>query len=203
MEAAAASSSAPVGAPQKRMTSKPAMEFSKKSKTFMGYETYFLKAQITVLLNDPVKVIQTKSLNNQIRLGLGHISPSDRTILESHTLAMMEVFPASGFKIKGLFPAKQDDLVFFTADENTALFSEKKIRLPLKELPRISTCRVAISLSGMKTKDNEVSFMSRVIQLKLEKQPKENRLNSNTECLFEDSKDEDDTDEYDESTYNN
>jgi hypothetical protein len=177
----------------------------------MGYETYFLKAQITVILNEPVKVVRVKSLSpGQLRLGLVNVSETDRAILEAHTLSMMEAFPTLGnqnLRLKGLFPTQTDidesggkDMVFFSADKKTTtLFdcSRRKVSISAN-LPSVSTCRVAILLSGMKTKGNEVSFMARILQLKLVK-TKEDRLETNSECLFDYSTDTgDDTEAIDE-----
>jgi hypothetical protein len=177
----------------------------------MGFETHFLKAQITVILNYPVKVVRAKALSpNQLRLGLADISESDRAMLESHALAMMEAFPTQtnqNMRIKGLFPTQNEidesgrDLVFFTADKKlTTLFDKRRRRVSLTSLPHVSVCRVAVVFTGMKTKGNEVSFMTRIHQLKLVN-ANEDRLESSMECLFDystdsavDDEDNDDTD---------
>jgi hypothetical protein len=148
------------------------MEFTKATKPFMGYETYFLKSKIVVLLNDPVKVVRCKTGN---RLGLVNITENDRRILESHTQAMAQAF-SGNMQTQGLF-STENGMIFMSADTAT-LYDENRDKVQI--LPRVSTCRLAILLCGVKMKDCKISFIAKVHQMKIMKVE-----DLSTECLFD------------------
>ena len=198
-----------IRAATKRMAStkrEPQLIYNKKAKHFMGFETYFLKTNITVALNDPVKVIKCKTQGNVLRVGIAGITQQDSTVLSGHMHTMIRDFSptSSSMKIRSLLPTNEENDMIFVAidDKSTLIFNGKRKRISYENgLPHVSTCRIALTFYGVKTKDHELSFMVKVKQLMLLSKPTEEE---EEECLFSSEEEEEEVnDDEDEDDHTN
>ena len=114
------------------------------------------------------------------RVGLTNITNEDKSTLDRNLLNMHKSFPRCDKQLKSPFPtaiqlkAGAPNMLFAKANlDNFSLYSAKGVKLVDvdKELPKVSSCMVAIMLLGMKVKDNELSYMMRIHQLMLKKTP--------------------------------
>jgi hypothetical protein len=151
--------------------------FNKSENSYHGFNTYFLKDKIIVKFNEVVKVIRCQG-GEDMRLAISDIHPRDRAQLSSKAVAMLAAFPGGGKTFKDML---SDDNVLYIKADKAQLFNHLGQVEDIANLPKISTCQLAIEIIGMKkSKDDEVSYMMRAYQLKMEDGDKVNEV-----CLFD------------------
>ena len=155
------------------------IHFTKREKVLPHRETYFLQHTIIVALADPVKVVRLEG-ESQLFFGVADISEEDKRKLRKHTLSMLAAFPSSS---QDIFLDSEDGMILLAGSrETTQLYGNTGKRLNIEvDLPRISTCRLAVEFSGMTRKATNTALLVRVKQLKL---VKKTRRNLTTECIF-------------------
>jgi hypothetical protein len=146
------------------------MNFKNKNstKSYHGFKTYFLCDKIILKFDETVKVIRCHGGGDEdIRLAVTSLHPKDRTHLYTKAAAMLAVFPGGGKTFKDMLTG--DNEVLYIKADNAQLFNHRGELDDIANLPKVSTCHMAIEILGMKKqiKDEEVSFMVRAYQLKI------------------------------------
>ena len=129
------------------------------AKDFLGFETHFLKDQLLVILDDPVRAFKCKNGN----IGITQMSAHDQDRLDNYMDMMCRTFPFGIGMVKRTW---NRETVFFNG-KNVSYYDKQKERL--NEWPaRGAHCRVAITVKGLKVdKERNVSFIWDICQLKL------------------------------------
>ena len=203
-------------AARKRMTPMPTrLEYIRKPRIFLEYQSFFLREPIIEVFKDPVRLIVCKRtiLSNPsdkgLRVGISNISTADKATLNRNLYEMVHAFPQNNDKqLKGIFPTaieeeeadgKHQQIIFSKVDPtHCTLFDSKGRKLDIENaLPCSCTCKIALSLLGMKTRHNEISYMLRVHQIMLKTTSEEK---ASDVLLFDvsDSSGDDDTSEEEE-----
>jgi hypothetical protein len=135
--------------------------FNKSTKSYLGFETYFLQDNIIVKFDEVVKVIRCQG--EDIRLAVSGIQPRDLAQLSSKAVVMLAAFPGGGKTFKDMLC---DQVLFIKADK-AQLFNHLGQVDDIANLPKVSMCHLAIEIIGMKkSKEDVVSYMMRTHQLK-------------------------------------
>lgn len=130
----------------------------KSGKKFLNYTTYFLTRDLVVVLIWPARIV--KCSNG--RIGISNIQGDDQIKLDEYVDAVQRALPIRTH-VKRFW---EQDIAFFKGD-NFSLFNEKKEII--KEMPKVSNCRVAFTIKGVKIdKDGSASLMVDICQLMLE-----------------------------------
>ena len=176
--------------PSRKRMPAPILEYNMKSKQFMEYNCYYLQKPIVMIFEEPVLLV--KCNNNAdggevVRVGVKNLDGEDRRTLVKHTSEMISSFPKGTKSLKPLFPTEVGEhpgMMFAKADNKSCtLYNSKGQKLDImKDLPKVSECKIALMLLGMKTKDQELSFMMRIHQIMIKKVT-DNEMTS--ELLFE------------------
>jgi hypothetical protein len=135
--------------------------FNKSARSYLGFETYFLQDNMIIMFEDVVKVIRCQGSE---RLAVSNIQPKDRAQLSSAAETMKAAFPGGGKTFKDML---HDNEVLFIKADKVQFFNCHGELDDIANLPKVSTCHLAIEIIGMKkNKEDAVSYMMRAYQLK-------------------------------------
>ena len=140
---------------------------------FHAYKLYYLVSPIIIHFNHRVKVFRCHPPLS--RIGITNISLSDMALLQSHLRNVAGSLPVTVKTVRSLVVPNtradntSDTLFINLNTECCGLFSDSGMLMNANNLPRVCNARIAIMLNGMKTKDDEASYMIRAHQIMLKK----------------------------------
>ena len=149
-----------------------------KPTTFFGYKMFYLSRAQQILFTKRVKLFQcNNSLStNDIRLGVAEIDHQDMMSFTKLLNNVAGSLPVTTKTVKR--PMEEgDDVLFISLKPNKAtLFDHRGVVIPFGKLPKVCQARIALSIRGMKTKDEEASFILNLTQVMVKKQLGSSRL---------------------------
>ena len=132
------------------------------------------------------------------RMGVADIDKRDLVRLRKHLTDVSGSLPITTKSVKSPLVCKDggaETLFINMKPELAAIFNHRGKKTSVNDLPCVANVKLAVVISGMKTKDNEASYMMRIHQVMLKKKREEE---SNEVCLFDISEDEEEEEEVEE-----
>ena len=159
---------------------------------FLGYNLFFLSTPIVMVFNHEVRLFKCKMGSySSCRMGVADINKTDLVRLRKHLTDVSGSLPITTKTVKSPLVCKDgggaETLFINLKPELAAIFNHRGKKTTVSELPSVANVKLALVISGMKTKDDEASYMMRIHQVMLKKKRVEE---SNDVCLFDVSEDE-------------
>ena len=166
-----------------------------KPVVFFGYKMYYLSRAQQLAFTNKVKIFQCGNSivnnNNDIRLGIAEIDAQDMMSFIKLLNNVAGSLPVTTSSVKRPFE-EGDDVVFVTLKKTkAALFDHRGVVMAFDKLPKVCEAKVAITISGMKVKDDEASFIFNVTQVMVKKAIGESRCEP-PKLLFDVSSEDED-----------
>ena len=146
-------------------TKKMMLAYKDATKDFHSYKIYYLEKPIIVKFNYRVHVFQCHSPIQ--RLGVTKLEDADKVVLHNHLRNVAGSLPVTVKEVRKVF---NDETLFINLNPDlVGIFDWKGQLMDYSGLPKVFDAMLAVTVSGMKVKDDEASYLIRAHQIMLKK----------------------------------
>ena len=161
------------------------LKYQDAPKDYFDYKLHYLETPIIVKFNYRVRIFKCAAM----RIGVTNMHQGDKAVLLSNLRNVAGSLPITAKSIRKLFVQKYNDYKTETMfinfnPELAGVFGSQGQPLKYEELANAFEARLAITILGMKVKDDESSYMIRVHQVMVKKMFN-NVAPSGTQLMFD------------------
>ena len=147
------------------------LPYDRESKNvFFGYKMHYLSRPQQLVFNSRVKLFQCNSISSDMRLGVANIDEQDRISLAKMLNNVAGSLPVVVKKVRRPMEEEEDDVLFVTIkQQRTTIFDHRGSLMAYDKMPKVCDAKIALTINGMKVKDDEASFIMTIGQIMVKK----------------------------------
>ena len=120
-------------------------------------------------LNHPVRLFKCHTNN---RIGVAEMDKTDKAVFLNHLRNVAGSLPTTVKEVRKALEGPEGNTLFVNINHDlVGIFDSKGLPVSFPILPKAFNAMLALTISGMKVRDNEASYLIRAHQIMVKKSP--------------------------------